>query len=102
MGAVVGQVRETVTVFVTEPEEGRFAVNGGGESHMTRNRDQAFALAARIAETQARQAASRSGADSPVVEMHEHIDMPVIEGLEKLIEARFTALASGRPRIAGK
>jgi N-methylhydantoinase A/oxoprolinase/acetone carboxylase beta subunit len=28
VGAVVGQVRETVTVFVTEPDEGRFAVNG--------------------------------------------------------------------------
>ena len=102
VGAVVGQVRETVTVFVTEPEEGRFAVNGGGESHVTRNRDQAFALAGRIAETQARQAARRSGAESPVVELQEHIDMPVIEGLEKLIEARFTAAASGRPRIAGK
>jgi hypothetical protein len=32
----------------------------------------------------------------------EHIDMPLIEGLEKLVEARFTAIASGRPRIAAR
>lgn len=101
IGAVVGQVRETVTVFVTEPEEGRFAVNGGGEHHMVKDRHDAFALARDLAGAQARQAAVRSGADHPVVEHREQIDMPVIEGLEKLIEARFIAAASGRPRIAG-
>jgi hypothetical protein len=28
--------------------------------------------------------------------------MPEIEGLEKLVEARFVATASGRPRIAAR
>jgi len=102
VGAVVGQVRETVTVFVTEPDEGRFMVNGAGEHQLFRSRAEAFARARDLAGTEARQAAIRSGADHPVVEHSEHIDMPVIEGLEKLIEARFIAAASGRPRIAAR
>ena len=102
VGAVVGQVRETVTVFVSEPEEGRFVLNGAGEHQMFRNREEAFARAREVSVSEARQAATRSGADHPGVELTEQIDMPVIEGLEKFIEARFIAVASGRPRIAGK
>lgn len=102
VGAVVGQVRQTVTVFVTEPDEGRYAVNGGGERRMFKSRDDAFDCARQISTTEARAAAIRSGAESPVIELQEHIDMPLIEGLEKLIEARFSASASGRPRIASK
>lgn len=100
VGAVVGQVRETVTVFVTEPDEGRYAVNGAGEHQIFRDRAEAFARARDLAATEARQAATRSGADHPVIELSEHIDMPVIEGMEKFIEARFIATASGRPRVA--
>ncbi|KGF67981.1 hydantoinase [Hoeflea sp. BAL378] len=102
VGAVVGQVRETATVFVTEPDEGRYAVNGCGQSHMVKDRDEAFERARTICVTEARAAALRSGADSPVIDLQEHIDMPLIEGLEKLVEARFTAQASGRPRIAAR
>ena len=102
VGAVVGQVRETVTVFVTEPDEGRYAVNGAGVHDLFTDREQAFERARALAASQAREAAIRSGADSPHVEVREHIDMPVIESIEKLIEARFIAEASGRPRIAAK
>lgn len=102
VGAVVGQVRETVTVFVTEPDEGRFAVNGAGAHELFRERAEAFARARELAGAEAQEAAIRSGADHPVVEHDEHIDMPEIEGLEKLVEARFVATASGRPRIAAR
>ncbi|KJS10075.1 MAG: hypothetical protein VR78_14915, partial [Hoeflea sp. BRH_c9] len=102
VGAVVGQVRETVTVFVTEPDEGRYAVNGAGQHQLFRDRAEAFARARDLAATEARLAATRSGADHPVVEESEQIDMPLIEGLEKLIEARFIAAASGRPRITAR
>ncbi|MDP2732072.1 MAG: hydantoinase/oxoprolinase family protein [Hoeflea sp.] len=102
VGAVVGQVRETVTVFVTEPVEGRYAVNGAGQHQLFRDRSEAFARARDLAATEARLAATRSGADHPVVEESEQIDMPLIEGLEKLIEARFIAAASGRPRITAR
>src|SRR5690606_29904444 len=49
VGAVVGQVRETVTVFVSEPDEGRYVVNGAGEHLMFRNRGEAFAHARDLA-----------------------------------------------------
>jgi N-methylhydantoinase A/oxoprolinase/acetone carboxylase beta subunit len=89
VGAVVGQVRETAIAFVTEPEEGRFAVNGAGDARIVQNLDEAFALARELARSQACDAAIRSGAENPVIESFEHIDMPLIEGLEKLVEARF-------------
>ena len=85
---------------LNEPDEGRYAVNGAGEHQIFRDRADAFARARDLAGTEARLAAIRSGADHPVVELSDHIDMPVIEGLEKLVEARFIATASGRPRIA--
>lgn len=100
LGAVVGQVRETVTVFVTELEDGVFAVNGGGESQRLAKRAEAFELAREIADRTAHAMALRSGADAPVIIRSETILAPVIEGMEKLVEARFVATATGRPRIA--
>ncbi len=100
VGAVVGQVRNAVTVFVTQPEEGIFIVNGAGDSVRLIDEDKAFSLAKERAMTAALQAARANGADEPVVSLSEAIDAPEVEGSRKLIEARFTATASGRPRIA--
>ncbi|KQV35931.1 MULTISPECIES: hydantoinase/oxoprolinase family protein [unclassified Rhizobium] len=100
VGAVVGQIRAAVTVFVTVPEEGIFVVNGAGESLRLLDEAKAFAEARRRAEDAALQAAQKSGAESPVVMILEDISAPEIEGTRKLIEARFVAVASGRPRIA--
>ncbi|MBO9629619.1 MAG: hydantoinase/oxoprolinase family protein [Shinella sp.] len=100
VGAVVGQVRNAVTVFVTQPEEGIFIVNGAGDSVRLIDEEKAFSLAKERAMTAALQAARANGADEPVVALSEAIDAPEVEGSRKLIEARFTATASGRPRIA--
>lgn len=100
VGAVVGQVRNAVTVFVTQPEEGIFIVNGAGDSLRLIDEEAAFSLAKERAMTAALQAARANGADEPVVTLSEAIDAPEVEGSRKLIEARFTATASGRPRIA--
>ncbi|MCJ8056559.1 hydantoinase/oxoprolinase family protein [Shinella curvata] len=100
VGAVVGQVRNAVTVFVTQPEEGIFIVNGAGDSVRLIDEEKAFSLAKERAMTAALQAARANGADEPVVTLSEAIDAPEVEGSRKLIEARFTATASGRPRIA--
>lgn len=99
LGAVVGRISETVTVFVTEPEEGRFALNGAGANRLLRDREEAFAMARDLAAQEASSRARANGAAGLAVTSHEEIDMPVVEGLEKLIEARFSATASGRPRI---
>ena len=100
VGAVVGQVRATVTVFVTMPEEGIFFVNGGGDSMRLTEEGAAFSLARERALDAALHAAHANGSDEPAVTLAEEIDAPEIEGRRKLVEARFTATASGRPRIA--
>ena len=100
VGAVVGQVRASVTVFVTMPEEGIFFVGGAGDSARLTEEEAAFSLARERALSAALHAARANGADEPVVTLVEEVDAPEIEGRRKLIEARFTATASGRPRIA--
>lgn len=100
VGAIVGQVRASVTVFVTAPDEGIFIVNGAGPSSRFLDQEQAFAAARERAQVAALASARASGADEPALVMREEIDAPEIEGSRKLVEARFTAVASGRPRIA--
>ncbi len=100
VGAVVGQVRTTVTVFVTMPEEDIFIVNGAGESVRLGDEASAFSLARERALASALQTARANGADEPVVTLLEEEDAPDIRGQRKLIEAHFIATASGRPRIA--
>lgn len=100
VGAVAGQVRETVTVFVTCPEEGIFLLNGSGETMRFGNEAAAAAAARDRAEAKARDLAARSGVADPVVALEEESDSAEIEGRRKLIELRVRAVASGRPRIA--
>jgi hypothetical protein len=99
IGAVVGQVRETVTVFVTSPEEGQFIISGGGENLHMVGKEPALGVARDRAGAAAIEAARRSGADEPVMTLVEEIDAPEIEGSPKFVEARFIATASGRPRF---
>jgi hypothetical protein len=62
--------------------------------------EKAFDLARNRAASAALASAKANGADEPVLAISEEIDAPEIEGQKKLVEARFTAVASGRPRIA--
>ncbi len=100
IGAVVGQVRASVTVFVTSPDEGIFVVNGAGVSVRLTSQEESFALARSRAEAAALAQARQNGADEPVVDLREEVDAPEVEGSRKLVEARFIATASGRPRVA--
>ena len=93
-------MRTAVTVFVTMPEEGIYIVGGAGESARLVDEAEAFSLAKERAVTAALHSARANGADEPVVTLAEEIDAPEVEGRRKLMEARFTATASGRPRIA--
>jgi N-methylhydantoinase A/oxoprolinase/acetone carboxylase beta subunit len=100
IGAVVGQVRASTTVFVTMPEDGVYIISGAGEPLRMTGEEQSFAIARERAEAAAIAQARLNGADDPVVSMEEDVSAPEIEGNRKLVEARFTATASGRPRIA--
>ncbi|WP_419907839.1 hydantoinase/oxoprolinase N-terminal domain-containing protein [Hoeflea sp.] len=99
IGAVVGHVRSTVTVFVTAPQEDVFAVNGAGLSERFTNEDAAMDRARSIAEQAASDEALAAGAEDPLVTVREHVKAPEIEGTRSLVEARVIATADGRPRI---
>lgn len=100
VGAVVGQIRAVVSVVVTSPEEGRFILSGGGERLAIVGEASALAAARERAVSAALAQAKAGGADEAVVTLSEDVDAPEIEGSRKLIEARITATATGRPRIA--
>lgn len=100
IGAVAGQIRETVTVFVTSPEEGIFLLNGSGETLRFVSETEALEAARARAIEHARSLAARSGLAEPHVELVEEADAAEIEGKRKLVEARVRAIASGRPRVA--
>ena len=99
IGAVAGEISQTVEVTVTSPEEGVFILSGGGPTERMAGETKALDLArARAGET-AMRLAIENGAEEPVLRMTEVIHAPEIEGSRKLVEARITAVASGRPKI---
>jgi len=100
VGAVVGQVRASAIVFVTMPEDGIYILNGAGESLRFTDESRSFADARSRAVEAATAQARLNGAVDLVVAVDEQGDAPEVEGNRKLIEARFIATASGRPRIA--
>jgi N-methylhydantoinase A/oxoprolinase/acetone carboxylase beta subunit len=100
VGAVAGQVREAVTVFVTSPEEGVFLVNGSGETIRFGREEDALEAARARALERARELAARSGVTDALTYVEEEVDAAEIESRRRLIEARVRAVASGRPRIA--
>ena len=100
VGAVVGQIRASVTVVVTTPEEGRFIISGAGERLSVLGEPEALQAARERAMTAAIAQAKADGADDAAVSVSEELDAPDIEGSRKFVEARITATATGRPRIA--
>lgn len=100
IGAVSGQVRERVTVFVTCPEEGIFLVNGHGATERFVTEEDAIAAARERADARVRELALRSGLMEPHLDIELQIDAAEIESQRKLIEARIIAIATGRPRVA--
>jgi len=100
IGAVVGQVRVTVDVVVTQPQDEIFAVNGATLSERHHDEAQAMDRAREIARSAALDATIAGGALDPMVSLSEHIEAPVIEGTRTFVEARVSATATGRPRPA--
>ncbi|CAN7496796.1 hydantoinase/oxoprolinase family protein [Rhizobium rhizogenes] len=100
IGAVVGQVRTSATVFVTMPEDGIYVLNGAGETLRFTDEEKSFSMARERAIEVAMAQARLNGAVDPVIAVDEQVDAPEVEGSRKLVEARFIATASGRPRIA--
>jgi N-methylhydantoinase A/oxoprolinase/acetone carboxylase beta subunit len=100
LGAVVGQVRVSVEVSVSQPKEGlyRVAALDGIEDFPSEGQalDRAEAIVRKAAATEA----ERAGTDLARIDVDRDIRAATIEGQRRFIEAIITAVASGRPRIA--
>jgi N-methylhydantoinase A/oxoprolinase/acetone carboxylase beta subunit len=100
IGAVAGQVTQRATALVSSPAEGRFVAHlaTGLESFTSVEAALRAAEAALLTETA--EQARAAGA----VDLRQTVDREVkeveIEGRRMFIEARVTATASGRPRVA--
>ncbi len=100
IGAVAGQITQRVTALVSSPAEGRYVAHlaSGPESFASAEAALRAVEAALLAE------ASAKAKDAGAVDLRLKLDRAVqeveIEGRLMFIEARVTATASGRPRVA--
>jgi hypothetical protein len=100
IGAVAGQIAMRRTGLVTSPAEGRFVAHLAAGPQVFTDRDAALAAltAALVAEAVA--AARAAGAAGIETRVETDLCEAPIEGRAMLVEARVTATATGRPRIA--
>ncbi len=100
IGAVAGQVSQRATGTVSSPAEGRFVAHlaEGLQSFSSSAEALAALEAALVAEASSR--AKKAGAVDLRVTVDREVKEVEIEGRTMFIEARVTATASGRPRVA--
>ena len=100
IGAVAGQVSQRATGLVSSPAEGRFVAHlaSGLESYASAEAALQAVEAAMV--TEASDRARQAGAVDLRVTVDRAVKEVEIEGRTMFIEARVTATASGRPRVA--
>jgi N-methylhydantoinase A/oxoprolinase/acetone carboxylase beta subunit len=100
IGAVAGQVSQRATGMVSSPAEGRFVAHLAEGLQVFSSSEQALAAleTALIAEASSR--AREAGAVDLRVTVERDVKEVEIEGRQMFIEAKLTATASGRPRVA--
>ena len=100
IGAVVGQVVQRVTGLITSPSEGRFVTHLPEGVQVFGDRDAALSAMVQALSDAARDRAIRAGAGDVAVTLTQEVQEAEIEGRTMFIEARLTASATGRPRVA--
>jgi N-methylhydantoinase A/oxoprolinase/acetone carboxylase beta subunit len=100
IGAVAGQVTQRVTALVSSPAEGRYVAHLASGLVTFPSAEAAL----RAVETAIQEEASLRAREAGAVDLRLTVDRAVkeveIEGRLMFIEARVTATASGRPRVA--
>ncbi len=99
VGAVVGEVRVTVTAGIEAPSEDRFCVTAGGIVRDFGHEKDAIAFARAQSESQALARAEEAGAEDAHVDVSVHVNEAFVEGLRKFVDASVTAVATGRPKL---
>jgi N-methylhydantoinase A/oxoprolinase/acetone carboxylase beta subunit len=101
LGAVVGQVRVSAEATVSQPAEGVFRLSVGDDAPRDfGNEMQALGEGEVRVRAIAAQQALEAGTDAAEIEVQRDVQASTVEGQRMFIEAKLTATASGRPRIA--
>ncbi|HEV7416601.1 MAG TPA: hydantoinase/oxoprolinase family protein, partial [Tianweitania sediminis] len=100
LGAVVGQVRVSVEIRVSQPTEGLFRASLGERQADFNAEAPAMAAAEDYARLIAVERAGQAGAQDPQITINHDVSAATVEDQRTFIEAIITATASGRPRIA--
>ncbi|RCS23767.1 hydantoinase/oxoprolinase family protein [Phyllobacterium salinisoli] len=100
IGAVVGQVRVSLTAEISQPVEGRFRVSAGETIRDFGEEAAALAFAESTLREQVSARAMQAGTDGAEIIVSHDIRAATIEDKRTFVEAILTATASGRPRIA--
>ncbi len=100
VGAVVGPVRVSVSVTVTQPAQGRFIVHGPDAAQTLGDQHEAVEAAMHLARETALMRATLAGASAPDVTVMCEIADAEIEGTRVFISAEVTAIATGRAAVA--
>ena len=99
IGAVVGQVRARVDVYVAQPGRGHFRVHHPLSDSDLLSVADALSVARRIASSEATRVAFAEGADVVEVVESQVVNIAHMEGEEYFVDATVTAVASGRPAV---
>jgi N-methylhydantoinase A/oxoprolinase/acetone carboxylase beta subunit len=100
IGAVAGQISQRATGTVSSPAEGRFVAHLAEGLQSFASADAALAAVEAALVTEASARARQAGAVDLRVVVDRDVREVEIEGRTMFIEAKVTATASGRPRVA--
>lgn len=100
LGAVVGQVRVSATVHVSQPVDGLFRVGVGSQMRDFNSEEEALSEAEVAARAHVTSRAAAAGAAAAEVSVERNIRFSTIEGRRMFVDADVVATAAGRPRIA--
>lgn len=100
LGAVVGHVRVTAAVHVSQPVDGLFRVGIGSEMRDFNTEEDALAEAEVAARSLVASRANAAGAAAAETTVERNIRFSTIEGRRMFVDADVVAIAAGRPRIA--
>jgi N-methylhydantoinase A/oxoprolinase/acetone carboxylase beta subunit len=100
IGAVAGQVSQRATGTVSSPAEGRFVAHLAEGLQVFSTSDAALQALETALVTEASSRAREAGAVDLRVTVERDVKEVEIEGRQMFIEAKLTATASGRPRVA--
>jgi len=101
IGAVAGQIRIVVEAKVTQPRERLFRVSVGADTQDFHDEEKALLFAEEHARALAALRAAEAGAENAEIAVLREIQAVDVEGHRLFVEGTVSAVAAGRPRIAG-